>query len=163
VSVAPPSPIALTPALGAMRAAGADVSLVLYREHPQLLAGVSVPTLVVARGSAHLGTPAVKGTPAWLLRAVRARVDQHFVRRLDVLLSARRGARGNSWRRARTNAGFRARVERADVLVALDRHAVYTVWQAHRRLNPRAKAVFGLDAAVRSVTQLATAGEVASR
>ncbi|NGO71250.1 glycosyltransferase family 4 protein [Streptomyces boncukensis] len=54
------------------------------------------------------------------------------------------------WRHTRRDAALRRRARAADVLVALDPAAVYTVWQLAQR-NVRADAVHGLAPALRAV------------
>ena len=54
------------------------------------------------------------------------------------------------WMRIRRERGVRKIANTADVLVALDKHAVYTVWELAQR-NLSAEACFGLAAALRAV------------
>ncbi|WP_335986372.1 hypothetical protein [Glycomyces sp. MUSA5-2] len=61
------------------------------------------------------------------------------------------------WRRSRSDRWLRSRARRADVLVALDDAAVYTVWQLAQR-NRTAKAVYGFAPALNAVRALNRAG-----
>ena len=82
-------------------------------------------------------------------------------RDLSVIVRSRLVARvgdapARTWFGAAHDPWVRARAAEADVLVALDRSAVYAVWRLGRR-HPGAAAVHGLDAAVRAVSARAAA------
>jgi glycosyltransferase involved in cell wall biosynthesis len=59
-------------------------------------------------------------------------------------------ARSRTWEFVQRDGWVRAQAGKADVLVALDKPAVYTVWQLAQR-NRRADAVFGIAPALKAV------------
>ncbi|MER5890920.1 glycosyltransferase family 1 protein [Streptomyces sp. NPDC001941] len=61
------------------------------------------------------------------------------------------------WMQSRRDAWLSRRARRADVLVALDPGAVYTVWRL-AQYNPAAKALFGLAPALKAVEGLKAQG-----
>jgi hypothetical protein len=145
VAASNPNREALLSALERLAPAGATVDVALTRNRPQDLKGLAVHethVMKVPRAGMRSGLPRSVVSPRWwrgLGRAVAWRVVN---RRGDLPLRAWYGARWDPW--VARSAG------RADVLVALDRHAVYAVWRLRRRY-PGARALHGLDAAVRVV------------
>jgi hypothetical protein len=121
------------------------IDLALTREQRNIPRGLSFRSArVMRRPAARLRSRVPGGlvTPGWwrdLAIAVRGK-----------LLARSVNARAKTWYAVKHDPWARARVAEADVIVALDAHAIYAVWRIARRL-PDTDAVFGVDAAVRAV------------
>ncbi len=138
-AVARPSRPTLDGGLRLLHAAGATTYLVLLRQP----APGGERAMDAAAGTRMLrGDPAAarprRYSPAWVRSVALSKVP----------------SRPRAWLLARSDASVRAWVGEADVLVALDRFAIFTVWRLARR-NRRPAAVFGMDAAVREVRRQA--------
>ncbi len=96
--------------------------------HPQRRPSVALPRTLL--------------TPSWYRALARSVVARFPTARDDLALRC--------WYRARWDPWVATAAAGADVLVALDRYAVYTVWRLRRR-HRGAIAVYGLDAAVLAV------------
>lgn len=137
VAVAIPSRLALEPAVRALEAAGAAVDLVVLRESAAVYRDLPFAAVHV------VAARAVPGRPLFRLRRA-------FTVRVLGRLTRRANRAGRAWLGLRFDPWVRDAAGRADVLVALDVHAVYGVWRLSRR-NRRSAAYYGLDAAVRAV------------
>jgi hypothetical protein len=145
VAAADPPRDVLAAALAEFAAAGADVDLALARDRKGTVTGLPLRSIHVLRrpaGRLRAGLPAAALRPGWWRRAARTGASLAVTRRGDLAL--------RTWFAARWDPWVGQELRRADVLVALDRHAVYTVWRLARRV-PGAAAVHGLDAGVRAV------------
>ncbi len=130
--------------------AGTVVDLAVPRNRPQDVKGLKLHHVrVMRRPASGLRSSLPKGavSPRVWLRTGRAVASRVVSRRGSLPLKAWYAARWDPWVARATR--------EADVLVALDRYAVYPVWQLARR-NRRAAAVYGLDAAVRAAQQAAS-------
>lgn len=144
VGVGQPARLALEDALPRLAALGAEVDVVLARDTRAVLAGLPIRTVRVLSAS---GRPAGtrrprRGTPRWFSEVARNRAVRHLRRPL--------GPDGTAWLRMRRDPWVLEAAKSADVLVALDRLAIWPTWRLARR-NPRAAAVYGLDEALRRV------------
>jgi hypothetical protein len=145
LAAANPNRDALQKALERLAPAGATVDVALTRNRPQDLKGLGfheTRIMKAPRAGLRTGFPRGLVSPRWWRGLVRAVSWRVVSRRGDLPLRAWYGARWDPW--VARAAG------RADVLVALDRHAVYAVWRLRRRY-PQAQALYGLDAAIRAV------------
>jgi glycosyltransferase involved in cell wall biosynthesis len=127
--VVPPRPTVLADALEQLRARGARVHLACYFDPRKLTIDADLAE-----------TRYLPQTGAATSRVVRGVVQGAEAPR-------------RVWLHAQRDRWVRERARRADVLVALDRGSVYTVWRlAHR--NRRADAVYGLTPALTAVDRL---------
>ncbi len=149
VGAVAPTRASLEAHLHALAAAGATVDLLLLNlpADADVLAGLPVTRrrLVLTRWS--VAPPPDR----WSLRGLADTVTYRLLRPAN----RRASPRTRLARALRRDPVARAAVQRADVLVALDRHAVLPVRQACRRSRP---AFYGLAAAVRLVTGRSAAG-----
>ncbi|BCJ42947.1 hypothetical protein GCM10010168_03130 [Actinoplanes ianthinogenes] len=127
----PGRPAVLTDTLRRMRASGALVTLVSGAPAEKIPLSAGDAVVHALRPAKHLPRPDKRAYP-----------------------EAGKGRK--LWLRARHDQRLRALVRAADVLVALDQHAVHTVWQLARR-NRAADGVFGLAPALRAVAARAAA------
>jgi hypothetical protein len=103
------------------------------------------------------GKVARKYTPSWAYVVVRNPLLRKKLQKADNILKP--------WLLARTDPWLMKHAREADVLVALDARAVYTVWEL-AQINTKAKAVRGLyeslEALKRPDEHVADIGELAS-
>jgi hypothetical protein len=145
VGVALPPRLALEAAVPALRAAGATVDAVVTRAPGTAFTGLDVRTVRVAKLlRSPSGRKPRRGTPLWLALAVRWRVLR--------LAQSRSGPMLSAWRILRQDPQLRRLAREADVVVALDRLAAYTVWRLSRRVTSAA-CYNGLAAAVQHVAE----------
>ena len=146
VAAALPPRDALVEALARLDPAAVTVDLAVVRSRAQDTAGLPVREVhPMRRPRAALRRRLPRGavSPRWWWQAYQAVAGRVVGRRGDLPLKAWYGARWDPW-------VTRAAAE-ADVIAALDKHAVYTVWKLARR-HRGARAVLGVDAAVRALT-----------
>jgi hypothetical protein len=121
------------------------IDLALTRKQRNVFGGLGFRSArVVRRPPARLRSRVPGGlvTPGWwrdLAVAVRGKLLARSVR-----------SPAKTWYAVKHDPWVRARIAEADVIVALDAHAIYAVWRVARRF-PDTDAVFGIDAAVRAV------------
>lgn len=147
IGIANPSRLALEPAVRAMAADGADVQLVVVRDLPAVRRGLPLAAVhVIGRKSAlPLEESATPAQVLWwkVQRAFYVRLIRRVAQRCRPTLRA--------WLLLRFDPWVRAAAREADVIVALDVYAVYSVRYFGKR-RPESALVHGLDAAVRAVT-----------
>ncbi|MDX6285606.1 MAG: hypothetical protein QOG53_1091 [Frankiales bacterium] len=122
---------------------GAEVYLAAYRLSAPDLAGVRIRDMRLLQPRIYpSGTR--RFSPRWVVR---------LPRRLLIRLVEKYGdLAGRVWTTARRDPWLVARAAQADVLVALDPAAAWTVWKLARR-HPGTTAVNGLPAAVDAVRE----------
>ncbi len=82
------------------------------------------------------------------LRHFSSRIlDKLLWRKFGSRLVAKQGLAVQLWFFASRDQQFRRRAGAADVVVALDRNAIYAAWRLGRRLNTKAAVLYGLEAA----------------
>jgi len=141
--MAPARPV-LEDALPALAAAG--VSVRVFVQSPgnrKSFAGMPIaqPRVLTRRPP--------KGLPAWRWSPIRIAVGLEW--RARRLLLRRAGPASRLWLQARSDPWFRAAVQESQVIVAMDRHAVYTAWRANRLKGER-RAFYGLPATLRHLS-----------
>jgi hypothetical protein len=147
VGVAVPPLLALESAIPAFREHGAAIDVATIRPWPPALRDLGVRT---SRTPVLLRYPpggVRRGSPRWALAAVRWRVLK--------IVQPRTGHALRTWRLVRQDPVVREMAQRADVMVALDRHAVYSVWRLARRTG--VPAFFGVAPALEHVESLPVA------
>lgn len=147
IAIANPSRLALEPAVRAMAGGGADVQLVVVRDIPAVRRGLPLAAVhVIGRKSAlpldETATP---------LHVLWWKVQRAFYVRLVRRVAHRCRPTLRAWLLLFFDPWVRAAVREADVIVALDVYAVYSVRHFGKR-RPEAAILHGLDAAVRAVT-----------
>ncbi|MGL4174374.1 MAG: hypothetical protein ACRCTR_09975 [Actinomycetota bacterium] len=160
VSAVLPSELALLPAIEKLSNAGYQISLALPRNF-----GPALPQVAPAQEHVlDLARPWLKGpkparwTPAWLWVVIRNVFYQVVWRRLGRRVLALMNVTRRTWHLAHADPWFRDQALKADLIVALDRYATYTVWKAARKYNTTAPALHGLDAASREAEILSGRG-----
>lgn len=138
---------------------GASARLATYAhtEHLGEMPNVEEVHKVQVQLSLLRGKPVRKYTPQWLWVVVRNPILRKRLQRADNIL--------RPWLLAHTDPWVMKHAREADVLVALDDRAVYTVWEL-AQLNTKAKAVRGmydsLEAVKRPEEPVADTVELAS-
>lgn len=150
LAVVRPPDLALRTALAEFAELGVTVDLAFLRPPGADLAEGSYRTAKVLRARRGVGDaePPKRYSRAWAGVVFRNVVVSHALARFPL--------RTRVWLLARFDHDVREWAGECDVLVALDRYAVYAVWRL-ARLYPRPAAVHGFDAALR----LARAGRQA--
>ena len=142
LGVTPPPPLALEEALAGFAASGVTVRLVFTRDPATTLAGHAFEaSKVVGARQGPASAPARFSLP-WFSLVARNVLVRGTLRQLP--------ARTRAWLAVRADREGRVWAAAADVIVALDRYAVYPAWRLGRR-SPGATVVFGADAALREV------------
>ncbi len=136
VSVIEPPRIAMETYLPRLIELGAEVELVTRRANEPTTADLPVTAHHARAGVT--GDPA-RFTPRWIRGVWRHRVIRRLASKSKPLMA--------TWLVASRDDHVREAARTADVLIALDRYAVYTVWRLARR-NRDAIAVHGLTEAV---------------
>lgn len=136
--------LAVRQALDEFAALGVDVDLALLRDAGSTLAGKPyrhAKVIKPRRGHSGPGAPR-RFSPAWAQVVLRNLLLRFVLPRLPI--------RPRAWLAARFDQDVQRWAGEAEVIVALDRYAVYPVWRLARR-HPRARALYGLDAALRQL------------
>jgi len=140
---APARPV-LEDALPALAAAGVSVQVCVQNpSHRNSFAGMPAVELHV------LTRKRRQGLPAWRWSPIRIVVGLEWRARLFLIRRAAPAPR--LWLQARSDPWFRAAVQESQVIVAMDRHSVYTAWRANRLKGER-RAFYGLPATLRHLS-----------
>jgi hypothetical protein len=141
--LAPARPV-LEDALPALAAAGVSVRVFVQNpSHRQSFAGMPTAEPRVLKRRPRKGLPAWRWSPIRIVVGLEWRVNRFLVRRA--------GPAPRLWLQARSDPWFRAAVQESQVIVAMDRHAVYTAWRANRLKGER-RAFYGLPATLRHLS-----------
>jgi hypothetical protein len=134
----------LEESLPALAAAGVSVQVCVQTAgHRGSFAGMPTSEPHVLTRKPRAGLPASRWSPVRIVVGLEWRARRLLIRRA--------GPVPKLWLRARTDPWFRAAVQESQVIVAMDRHSIYTAWRANR-LKGQRRAFYGLPAALRHLS-----------
>lgn len=144
VSAMAPARPALEAALPALAAAGVSVRACVNKPaYRSPYAGLPTEELHILSPRPWHIRPQPRWSPIRILRAVAWRAERLRLRRASPVVKP--------WLQASRDPWFRQAVQESQVIVAMDRLSVYTVWRANRLKGDR-RAFYGLPATLRHLS-----------
>ena len=139
IAATKPARIALESGTAKLAEAGALVEVATYRDQQADLRGLPLREVRIMRPRGWSDPRPRRFSPRYFAAKFRTVLIK--------LLSRRKNLSLKTWVAAKYDPWMRTHAAGADMIVALDRYAIYTVWRLRRR-NRRAALLHGLDAAV---------------